>query len=583
MIISELCNYYDFLSESKTKKDIIPKRFFSSSEVEFGINIDKEGKILSFIDLRLEKTITKGKTSKTILVPRNEIVPEHFTRSSGICPYFLSDVFKYFFGFDEKENCKAHFEAAYEYHKKIIGETENEALNAVLNYFKNFNHTKETIKDIFLYSDSILKSTKSFVFKYNGEFLHEMPEAKDLWIKFYGNSGEPAGICSVSGKEDKIARVHPKIKGVQGAQQAGANIVSFNEDAFESYGKKGGSNSSIGMEAAFKYGAALNYLLQKDSKQKIHLSDTTIVFWALSEKECYMKLFAAMLDKEVYEDETFEANIKDIFHHLNTGKPLKDIYGDLDENIKFCILGLSPNNARLSTKFFYRNKFGYFVRNLAKHFGDISIKGINRDNMPTAYELIKSCLSDTVKDIPNIWAASLINSIANNRPYPANIFSHAVKRCRFQDKFLGNEQIRMGFIKGYLIRKGYTEVKMSLDETNKDTSYNLGRLFAALEKLQEQYHKADNPSGSVNASIRDKYFAGASATPALVFPVLLKLANAHFSKLEEKGKWLDILISKIMGNLSPEFPKSQNLDEQGKFCIGYYHQKQDFYTKKEDK
>lgn len=386
----------------------------------------------------------------------------------------------------------------------------------------------------------------------------------------------------MTGNYGAIARLHPLIKGIYGAQSSGGALVSFNAPAFESYGKEQGDNSPVSEYAANAYGKALNYLVSNRNNNRV-ISNTTIVFWSQTGDEEYSNYLSSILDDTKDSDELRLIGIMDA---IAKGKKCRYMDTELSPDTRFYILGISPNAARLSVRFFYTDSFGTFITNIKAHYDRLMIQKPSYEK--SEYPTIKNILYETVnqnsrdKQASPILVGSLFSSIITNQRYPAMLLSAVIMRIRADHRINRN---RAAIIKAYLI-KNHVKVKevvqnVNLDENTNYAPYVLGRIFSLLEAIQE----AANPT--INSTIKDRFFNSACATPAIIFPQLFKLMNNHLRVLEREKKGLKIDFEKKLGQLmdciNHELPQNQSLEEQGIFIIGYYHQTQKRYLKKEDK
>ena len=429
----------------------------------------------------------------------------------------------------------------------------------------------------------------NLVFRYNGKFVQEDPEIQKAW-EIYRDQNETAekGLCMVSGEIDEIARTHTPIKGVPGAQSSGAALVSFNEQSFESYGKEQSFNAPVGRKAVYAYTTALNYLLQDDKHRSI-IGDTAVVYWAENGQTEYQDYFADMMDPK---PET-ENVLNDLFKRLQRKASVdtEDVRDKLSLAERFYVLGLAPNAARLSVRFFYRDSFENILRNLEKYYEDMRICRPNWDQI--RYMGIWRMLQETVnkksKDktpTPHM-AAAAFRAVISGMSYPTALYTDTLRRIRAEqdDDVSQTKKITSGraaIIKAFLIRNNKKEVSAELDENNTNIAYVLGREFAVLEEIQEKA----NPG--INTTIKDRYFNSACTTPAVIFPILFRLKNSHMRKITNKGT--EIYYEKILGDLQGKitaatYPRRLTLEEQGRFILGYYHQTQKRYEKnnKEDK
>ena len=401
----------------------------------------------------------------------------------------------------------------------------------------------------------------------------------------------------MTGKRTDIARIHSAIKGVKGAQSSGAALVSFNAPAFESYGKEQSYNAPVGTYASFAYTTALNYLLsQRD--YLFYLGDTAVVFWAANGEAAYQDVFDWSMEPEVDNQEL----IRGVFKNIASHQPV-DIDGvQLDTGQPFYILGLAPNAARLSVRFFYADSFGNILKNMKAHYDRMEIVKPAWDTMDLLG--IHRMLDETVnkntreKKVVSNMAAGVLKAILSGGRYPESLFMDTLMRIRAEQGTISRG--RAAIIKAYLIRnynlncpdgqagqgfpgKSSTNKTgegdfVALNEYSNDTAYVLGRTFSVLEQIQQKA----NPD--INATIKDRYFNSACATPGTIFPILMKLKNSHMKKIKEDGARINFekLLTDLQGRLE-YYPPRLSLDAQGMFILGYYHQTQKRYEKKEEK
>jgi len=591
MIINALYDYYQCLIAEPDSGISMPG--YSKARISFALNLSEDGELLDVIDLRVEK----GKK----LVPREMDVPEQAKRSSGISPYFLCDNSTYVFGFDLKgkpERSKEAFEAFKKLHSEILGKVDDKGAKAVLSFLMKWKvENTQTDSKLKPFIDEI--PTSNFVFMLEGEkgFIHEREAIMKAWEKYRSETtSQFTAQCLVTGEISPIARLHPNIKGVPGSKQMGASIVSFNDTSFESYGKKQSYNSPVSEQVASGYGTALNHLLSSN-KQKIQISDATTVFWAEKstsghEENLMMELLFPTGNTEISEDNLTGNNIKrdpetirlihDILTRAREGKPVCEAMGETDPNTRFYILGLSPNAARLSVRFWHVDTFGSLIEKIGMHYTDMAIVRPQNRNEPEfipVYRILKETapLGES-KNIPPLLGGTLIRSVLTGTEYPQSLYTSLLSRIR-SDRNIN--YVRSSVIKACLVRSARKrnilnkEVieSMSLDENSKNTAYRLGRLFAMLEKAQQ------DATPGLNSTIKDRYFGAASATPGSVFPLLIRLAQHHISKAEY-GPSIDRRIEEVMTGIE-KFPAHLNLEEQGLFVLGYYHQRQALYQKSE--
>ena len=581
MILQALTRYYEVLA----REEKVSRKGWCTAKVSYAVNLSKEGKIKNIFCLKTEEV--RGK--KTVIVPDSMQVPEMVSRSSGVSANFLCDNAKYFLGIDremddDNKKCRALecFHAAREKHLLLLDGVKGEMAQAIRLYFENWKPEKaaenEEIKEIW----DDLTDGGNLVFCMEMKWAQEDDDIRNMWEESQKQSGEETeGICLVTGEKALIARIHKTIKGVPGAQSSGAALVSFNAPAFESYGKEQSYNAPVGKYAEFAYTTALNYLLSK-KEYTFLLGDTMMVFWAEKGEEIYQKTFLEFLNPV----EDNEDKLKDIFEKLKKGKPIVVENINLNSDEIFYILGLAPNAARLSIRLFYRDSFGNILENISKHYKRMEM--VRPVWEAREYLGIWQMLGETVnqkskdkKPVSNM-ASMVMQAIISGGRYPASLYTDTLIRIKAEQGKVSWG--RAGIIKAYLIKNcnwKEGENYMGLNETSEETAYVLGRLFSVLECIQIEA----NPG--IKATIRDRYFNAACATPALVFPILIKLKNSHIKKIEREKesakRYYENLLMEIIGKLGEEYPNRLSLEEQGKFTIGYYHQMQKKYEKKGEK
>ena len=582
MILQALVQHYENLAG----QDKVSKPGWCHAKVSYLIDLKEDGTIKEIIPLKREEE--RGK--KKVWVSETICVPEMVTRSSGVSANFLCDNAKYFLGIDADgtgQRVIECFQAAKARHLSILKDSESMMAKAICRYFEHWNPETAQENPVVKEHWEELNDGGNLIFGMGGHYAQDDEQIKRIWEKQQEQKEEgQVGTCLVTGQKTKIARIHRGIKGVPGAQSSGAALVSFNAPAFESYGKEQSYNAPVGQYAEFAYTTALNYLLNQ-REYRFPMGDSMVVFWAESGEQEYQRIFFSSLDPQPDNQE----QIRKVFENLKRGiwVDLEDI--NLDMNQKFYILCLAPNAARLSVRFFYQNSFGNISKNIAKHYSRMEIVRPSWENR--AYLGIRQMLMETVnqksKDkspVPNM-AAMVLKAVLSDDRYPASLYTDTLIRIRAEQGKVtcGRAAIIKAFlIQNYKWKEG--EGCMGLNVECKEPAYVLGRLFAILEFIQ----KDANPG--INTTIRDRYFNSACTTPASVFPVLIKLKNSHIKKLERESGGTKIyyekLLTELMGNLAVEgkgtgFPRRLSLEEQGKFMLGYYHQIQKKYEKKEDK
>lgn len=568
------------LFEDLVQQGKIARPGWGPAKISYALCLDENGMLESVVPQLTEVQVGK----KTQLRPTPMELPAAVTRSSGILPNFLWDNSSYLLGADEKgkpersENC---FRACAELHHRLLDGVDTPAAKAILAFFDTWNPKEAQNCPVLADAWQEIMKGGNLVFRVNGSFAQEDPEIRDAWNVSYGESQGQRQQCLVTGKMDVPEAVHPTIKGVAGAQSSGAAIVSFNAPAFCSYGKEQSLNAPVGKYAAFAYTSALNYLLA--DRENVHrIGDTTVVCWAEGAEPQY-DFFAGM---SLFGDELPEGltdnDLRSALRNLAQGLPCEEL--SLDPNRPFYILGLAPNAARLSVRFFYRDSFGTLMKNVNDHYRRMEIVG-SRYTIVPLWALLRETvnLNTTDKSPSPILAGATARAIFQGTPYPAALMEAVMLRIRAEREITPG---RAAILKAYYLKKlensdpeNMKEVlTVSLNENSTNIPYTLGRLFAVYERVQ----KAGNEN--LNTTIKDKYFNSASATPAIIFPILDNLDQKHLRKLNPKlQSYFDDRIAALKNVLGECYPIRLSLPEQGSFNLGYYHQKQYDYTSKEDK
>ena len=591
MILQALVKYYETL----LKQGKVEEPGWSAAKVSAEIQLDEEGKLLGILSLQNE--VQRGR--KTALTDPLLQVPEVFKRSSGVWPNFLYDGSSYFFGVDNKGNPKRSiqcFEAARTFHHQLLDGCDSPVAQGVLKFFDSWQPDKAEENPVFQQNRDVIVGASGLVFAVNGQEAQQDPEIRRRWMDYKNEGGgenSEKGQCLVTGKVAEIALTHPNIKGVRDAQSSGAALVSFNAPSLESFGHADdqGLNAPVSEYAAFAYTTALNQLIREGNS--LLCGDTTVVFWAQSGEPLYQQVYLGFLNPSG-NGENKEDTVKAVLEKILQGVAV-DVDGiTLSPDELFYVLGLAPNAARLSVRFFWQNTFGVTLQHLQNHQERLKIVRPSWEKERGAYlplwRLLKESVNPnaTKKQALPLLAGSLLRSILQDAPYPEAMYRQFLLRIKAESGDAKISYPRAAFVKAYLLKnhqeKWGGEITMNVNENCKAVPYVLGRMFAVLEGLQQD-------SSEVSATIKDRYFNAACATPGAVFPVLLKLANAHLNKLGRTNKGLAVNTQKKLGSLMEKItmpdegnpiPGRLTLDEQGMFILGYYQETQARYTKKEE-
>jgi CRISPR-associated protein Csd1 len=611
MILQSLYRYYEILLKDDSIEIAPPG--YSAANVSFALNLSSKGKLLDIFPFTTKFFDGKKERDRNY---RRMIVPEQVKRTVGVSANFLCDNTAYVLGISEKDSDKPdysreRFDAFGKHNIELLSKANSDAARAVIAFLKK--HDPQTAREhpVIARNLEALLEGGNLIFWVDGKDIFQDPEIRRVWEEY--KSGEEAVKmqCLVTGEVEPIARLHPSVQGVRDANPTGASLVGFNERAYESYNRIKGQGliSPTSQRVASGYGVALNYLLSNQNpNRKIYLGDTTVVYWAESENKQYANAFASLINPSFVEEQPAddqrgrkeaEAKMADVASKVQKGQPLDidALRAGLDDSTRFYVLGLAPNAARLAVRFFLTEPFGKFIERIMLHYDDLKIQKEfpNQPDYISPYRILAECVSPKVtrrdEELKSSWAllgGALMRSILTGMPYPESLYSAIINRIRHDSDEEGKSRkinyVRAAFIKAHLLRKyrrqaqnPYQEVlQMSLNESYTQPAYVLGRLFAVLEKVQKE------AIGDVNASIKDRYFTSACATPASVFPTLLRLSQ-HWTSKAEYGYASDRRVQDLMNLLEAKpFPTRFTLDEQGVFVLGYYHQRAAFYVKNSD-
>lgn len=598
MPIKALNDYYDLLDSEGM---ILPEGY-SKVNINYLICLTEEGKIDRLIkyEERQEIRDVKGKV-KEKWVPRVVQMPQR-TQKTGIDSNFIEHRPLYIFGLNYQEGqlttedrtskARKSHQAFVEKNLEFLEGVDSPVVNAYRNFLNGWRPEEETENvELRGLKKEYDKSGYAFCLTgYPDRLLQDEEAVKQRWEQRLRKSSEDGAQsimaqCGVSGKEAPIARIHGKIRGVYGGHTTGSVLIGYNNPSESSYGREQSYNSNISEGVMKKYTEALNYLLQNTSesnsrKHKMVLDDVTVVFWAMKAGGTCEDMFMAMLYEQPsrMDKNATENMLREMLRSGGKGKMTAERLESLDmidPDVDFYMLGLKPNSSRLSVKFFYRRKYADILWNLAMFQGDLQV---TEELEPISISQIKRELISPRSSSENVNPAlltKLFEAALYNIHYPASLLGTMVKRVKTDsDKKIN--QIRAGVIKACLNRNyKKEEFSVALDKENYEQAYLCGRLFAVLEKLQQ-----DASKNSLNRTIKDAYFASASSKPVMIFPKLVRLAQNHLGKIEKPMLiFYSKLIGEIMDKLDGEFPETLLLQDQGRFIIGYYQQMQSFFAK----
>ncbi|WP_017907376.1 type I-C CRISPR-associated protein Cas8c/Csd1 [Xanthomonas sp. SHU 199] len=592
MILSALADYYQRLLDDPDSGIAAPG--YSQQNIGYTVVLAADGSVVSVQDEHRNEG--KKRLAKAMRVPQPE------KRTAGIKSNFLWDKTSYVLGVSASSKRSAQEHAAFKaLHQPALADSDDAGLQALLAFLATWSPEQYADHPAFApHGEALLDTNLAFRLEGDPGYLHERAAARTAWDRQQGQVGDGIrGLCLVSGTLAPLARLHPAIKGVNGAQSSGASIVSFNLDAFTSYGKQQGENAPISEQAAFAYTTALNHLLRRDphNRQRVQIGDTTVVFWAQARTTTQAQNAEDVVGALMRGDDTEDPSIADgratrrlelVMKQVRQARPLRDLEDGLDDDARIFVLGLAPNASRLSIRFWETQTLAGFAKRLADHYDDLSLLPPAWKRAPTpAYLALQTAPiygehgKPKAEDVSPLLAGELTRAILAGTRYPQSLLGSIVMRFRADGQL---SPLRIALCRAVLAREArlsrqqglstdHKEPPMSLDTGNTDPGYLLGRLFASLENLQRAAL-----GDRINATIRDRYYGAASATPASIFPVLLRSAQNHFGKLRKEKTGLAVNLEKEIGQivdaLPPSFPRSLPIQEQGRFAIGYYHQTQ---------
>jgi len=602
VILQALTKYYERMIQEQVP-DLEPEGF-KRVAIPFTLVLKKDGSIAGIDDNRTDA----GKRKQI----RPFIVPKVFdgSRTSDIESNLLWDKASYVFGVSPKEGKAKRLKNQREKFLSTISdyfpdENADDGVRAVVKFLK---HHADSIQEYKAWEE-IQSKDPNLAFRLEGEqtLICNRDAVKEAIANKNKTVTSEKGLCLVTGKIDNLTRLENPIKGLRGSGKAESHLVSFNESAYWSYGKERGANAPISKFASSAYVTAINFMQREGARQWIKVGDATTVFWAEKKHEIedwFTDIFGEPAKGESEQDN--EA-IKALFKSPETGATPA-----LDDNTRFYVLGLSPNASRIAVRFWYAETVADVERNIRQYFDDTNITHADYEMPHCSLNGLLAATAVETKDpkktnrvyfrgkyydvTPNL-AGDFMKAILTSTPYPRTLLSAVITRAKAEQskkdpktgKSIQNVSYpRAALIKAILYREAryrnsnIKEVGMSLDTSNTNPGYLLGRLFAVLEKVQIE---SAGGEGKINATIRDRFYGSTSSTPVTVFARLIRLKNHHLAKLDNYKSYYEKLIGGITDKLLPDnaFPSHLSLDDQVRFAVGYYHQRQDFFTKKENK
>lgn len=584
---------------------------FAPAQIAFVVVLDRAGKVVAVQDERAGD----GKKKR----PKVVEAPQPPKRTVGVVSGVLWDKTSYVLGVtrddpeaDEARATKAAARTAKEHEAfkarqaDLLTESDDEGGAALLAFLTDWTAEAWASLDT-PYRDEMLDQNIAFRLDGDRGYLHDRPALRTLVAGQAASADAEIGQCLITGRMLPIARLHPSIKGVPGAQSSGASLVSFNASAFTSYGKAQGDNAPTSELAAFGYGTALNALLASDGadakgrpiyRNRVQLGDATTAFWAEADGEeadqaedLLNQLFSGALTLSEAEIEAgHSAQARDLMIELEAGRALRDIAPRLN-GLRIYVLGLSPNAARLSVRFWHVGSLGELADRVQQHWKDLRLAPTRFDKPPPLWRLLRELAAQgEAKNIPPNLAGEVMRAILTGSRYPRALLTQTLMRIRADQGDDKVHELRVALLKAVIVREVRKDAAqpedieedlfVSLKNEEMNQGYRLGRLFAVMEAAQAQ------AIPGVRASIRDRFYGSASSTPAHVFPLLLRGVQDHLSKIRKLKPGLFLKYEKameeVMEGLGADLPPTLEMKNQGLFAIGYYHQRSALYAKRVD-
>ncbi len=576
MILQALARYYDDLLQQGK----ISAPGWTKVKISYALDIGLDGQLKQVIPTRQDETVGK----KTVQRPQEMVLPAPVKKASNISSNFLWENSGYLLGVKQKEDSKRSrkcFDNARELHHRLLDSVDSSIAKAILAFFDRWQPENAAEHPALVGQLEEVTAGANLVFRVDGTYPQEDMLIRETWEHAQNQEDRDATRmqCLITGREDEIAKIHPSIKGVRDAQSSGAALVSFNAPAFCSYGHEQNYNAPVGKHAAFAYTAALNHLLS-DRNSVQHIGDTTVVCWAEGAEEAYQNLAQfALFGQEIpgLTDNDLRAALK----RLANGLPCDDL--GVDPKRPFYVLGLAPNAARLSVRFFLHDSFGKLMKNVNDHYDRMEIvrPSFDKQEILPLWLMLRETvnLNSRDKSPSPAMAGATVRAVFSGGPYPASLLEAVMLRIRAESSVTRG---RAAIIKAYYLKNPHSDcpkevLTVSLNEASNNPAYILGRLFSVYEAVQQ----SANPG--INTTIKDKYFNSAAAMPASIFPVLNNLYQKHLRKLAPGLRIsYDKQVMELKGALGENYPARMTLAQQGAFDLGYYHQTQRRYTKKED-
>lgn len=594
------------LHELAEAEELIGNPAFERKPISWVVELTKTGRLVQISDHRLDlnegKADKKRKPLKPKRVGKHEELPRQPGRTSGDRAFAFVDKPEYALGLDPDGKRPASKVAARAslFQQQIAAcadATDDTAVRTVVAFLERLTADRSLIEGK-IPKELAANDLLAFRVGEDADLVHQRSAVRAWWNEECKSStadGDTRFRCLVSGAPVDEPGLVPLIKPVPGGTPSGVALVSFNTGAYESYGLEGNENAPISVQAAQRVATAFNRLLSprpinaegKDlSPRRITLSgDTVVVYWSPKGDPSTLDAFLSLTEA------VSASSIGDVYRAVWKG----EIPGIKDPS-RFYAAVVTGTQGRAIIRGYVDTTVESALKGLAKHFADLQLvrnaKPSGDQVVPPAIPLRAMLDALTApgreSSVPASLAADIVRSALDpNLAYPTSVLQRAILRERAeagQDGWLAafRRDARAALIKAVLVRQYHISVEPNMNPDFESDGYQLGMLTAVLERLQA------TALDDINATVVDRFFAAASATPAAVFPRLLKLARHHARKASGSDKrtnqvaaqryerLIDAIASRFKIDprryppLPGAFPSHLALREQGLFILGYH-------------
>lgn len=613
--------------------------------ISWQVDLNVSGKLLGVHSFRIN--LNEGTDRKPKHIGRWSSVPKQPTRTSGAKSFFLVDKAEYSLGLDPAGKRKAKDRSErqglfQEQVQALADETKSKLASSVLKFLANLKEHQKTIRALPAFAEMEPNDLLGFAVK--GEWVHLDNTVKEYWsaLRAAGEAESdseevPPFQCLITGDEVGDIPLFPLLKKVPGGTSSGVALVSHNARAFYSFGLDGGENAPVSRSAAESCGVALTRLLDVTfpnpknweealPRRVINLgANTAVCFWAKSADKKSTG-FLNSLPNLLSGDTDSADKVASTYQSVWQGQPVS-----LNKPNEFYALTISGTQGRAIVRDWLETSLQDVSNNLAVHFDDLNIcrntqpkKGTAQAPAVPMYWLLKSLSAvGRSETVPPAIETGFVRSALRGIPYPFQMLQRALVRMRAEaggDEWSDSmrRDARAAVIKAVLNRKrrqllksnpesvNYPEVNIEMNPLLDNPGYSLGMLTAVLERLQSL------ALGDVNASVVDRFFSAASASPRSVFVRLLKNSRHHFRKARDSdekyvagsARYMERLKDEILSRFSvvakvendqqpankrPAYPQDSgipmhlNLEDQGLFVLGYHQMRHWMFMKKEQR